>query len=242
MNNKIINYIFIGFFAYFLLTINVNAYTYGCSAYASKGAAACNAATAGGYKCKWDGNKKGGARCYVSKTPADSEIPKITSCDQLKAPEVCSNSIVDGRSCIWRQNACHDTADTGSGETIIKDEKPKTENSNKKDDKFQYLSPIHLGKLSCNTVFKNNDGTYNNFYYLFWNVLKIMKYAAIGLTLGLSLMDFIKVISSGDKDELKKATNRSIKRLIIGVIIFFVPTLLNFVLNIIGDYTTCNLL
>ena len=104
------------------------------------------------------------------------------------------------------------------------------------------LPPITLGKLECDTVFKNADGSYNQFYYLFWNALKIMKYAAIALTLGLSLMDYIKVIASNNKDELKKVTTKCIKRLLIGVVLFFVPTILTFVMEIIGNYTTCNLL
>lgn len=49
------------------------------------------------------------------------------------------------------------------------------------------------------------------------------------------------VISDGAKN-MNTALNRSVKRLIIGVVIFFIPTLVNLLLNMSGNITgTCGI-
>lgn len=53
-------------------------------------------------------------------------------------------------------------------------------------------------------------------------------------------VDFTTPVISNDKDALSKATSRFIKRCIIGVIIFFVPTILNLLLGIYNDATGAN--
>lgn len=228
-----------------------------CNSWASQGATICNSKTYEGYKCAWDGNKKGGARCYKSKkkatpvvpgdgTSADGSNQGITSCTDIEASATCTYSKVNGTKCLWKQGSCIKGTNDGSGETIIADSSDEYSNKlneiKEQEKVFQNLPPINLSKISCDTVFKNDDGSYNQFYYLFWNALKIAKYAAIALTIGLSLIDFIKVIASGNKDELQKVATKSVKRLIVGVVLFFAPSLLKYIMQIIGDFTTCNLL
>lgn len=56
------------------------------------------------------------------------------------------------------------------------------------------------------------------------------------------MLDFTKVIGQNDYDALQKATRTFVKRLIICVIIFLVPTLVNFLMNITGiSDGTCGL-
>lgn len=52
------------------------------------------------------------------------------------------------------------------------------------------------------------------------------------IIIGLGSMDFVKCIFSGNEDGMKKAQNKFMKRLLIGVGIFLVPTLLKFVLEL----------
>ena len=47
-------------------------------------------------------------------------------------------------------------------------------------------------------------------------------------------IDFIKAVIAQKDDEIKKSQNMFIKRLIIGVIIFFVPPIVNFVIGLTG--------
>lgn len=79
-------------------------------------------------------------------------------------------------------------------------------------------------------------------YYLNF-VFNLIKYAAIILLLVLTIVDFLKAIVSGKDDEIKKATSKTIKRVIICIIIFFLPTLINFLLELLGLSTnpTCGI-
>ena len=60
-----------------------------------------------------------------------------------------------------------------------------------------------------------------------------------------SIVDLFSAIISGKEEEMKKNQQRFVKRLIIGVVIFFVPTIVNFILSIINtvgsNYTTCGI-
>lgn len=75
-------------------------------------------------------------------------------------------------------------------------------------------------------------------YYLVL-ILNIMKYGAIIFTLVFSVIDFLKAITSQDKEQLKKAMSASVKRLICAIVIFFLPILIDFVLSFLGAYNTC---
>ena len=63
-------------------------------------------------------------------------------------------------------------------------------------------------------------------------VIEIIKYAAIMCLLGFSIADFFKAIVSNDKDALKKAGSTTLKRFIYCVIIFFLPIIIDFLLDL----------
>lgn len=77
--------------------------------------------------------------------------------------------------------------------------------------------------------------------YWFQLILDIMKYIAIIALLGLSTMDFFKAIVADDKDALKKALVKTIKRFIYCILLFFLPILVNILMKLLGAYGTCNL-
>ena len=54
-------------------------------------------------------------------------------------------------------------------------------------------------------------------------------------------MDYIKAIASSNADDMKKANQRTIKRLIVGLIVFFLPFLLEILFELFGlyDLSTC---
>ncbi len=73
-------------------------------------------------------------------------------------------------------------------------------------------------------------------YYLQF-AFNLLKYAAILLLFAMTIVDFFKATTS-DKDEgLKKALKTAVKRLIIVVIIFFIPLLIEFIFEMFGIYT-----
>lgn len=79
-------------------------------------------------------------------------------------------------------------------------------------------------------------------YYLNF-VFKVLKYIAIVMLLVFTVLDFTKAVASSDNDSLKKALQKAIKRIIICVVIFFLPILINFVLELLGivDSGTCGI-
>lgn len=75
-------------------------------------------------------------------------------------------------------------------------------------------------------------------YYLAL-VMKLIKYLGIVLCFVFVVIDFLKAITSQDQDLLKKAIKTSVQRLIYAILIFFLPIVINFVLGLVGAYSTC---
>lgn len=63
----------------------------------------------------------------------------------------------------------------------------------------------------------------------------IIKYISILLTIGFSIMDFIQATTSHEEDQLKKAMQNSIKRLVLCIVLFVLPILIEFVLQFLND-------
>lgn len=74
-------------------------------------------------------------------------------------------------------------------------------------------------------------------YYLNF-AFQLLKYAAIVLLLVFTIVDFVKAVTSNKDDALKRALQTAVKRLIIAVIIFFLPTIINFILDLLGIIST----
>lgn len=95
---------------------------------------------------------------------------------------------------------------------------------------------------SCDSIL----GSVNNHdapaYYLNF-AFNILKYIAIIALFVLTVLDFAKAVASSDNDALKKALQKTIKRLVICIVIFFLPRLINFILGLLGivDDPTCGI-
>lgn len=81
----------------------------------------------------------------------------------------------------------------------------------------------------------------NSVAYFLQQVLTIMKYAGPILCLVLSISDFVKAAASQDKDALSKATKTTGKRIVLAMILFFIPVLVNFIFPLLGWYGTCGI-
>ena len=97
-------------------------------------------------------------------------------------------------------------------------------------------------KSNC-PIFVNSDGTTNQLYELVQEAFTFIKILTPILVGVLSLIDYIKAITSSNDDEIKKATQRTIKRLVIGVLLFFLPFLLDLLFDIFGltDVSRCGI-
>lgn len=69
-------------------------------------------------------------------------------------------------------------------------------------------------------------------------VLLIFKIAIPVLIIALGMFDFGKAVVAEKEDEIKKQTKRLIYRVVAGIVIFFVPTLVMFVFKQIAGYNT----
>ena len=83
--------------------------------------------------------------------------------------------------------------------------------------------------------------------YLVNTVLQYVRVIVPILIIILGSLDFAKAVIAGKEDEMKKAQSTFIKRLVIGVAVFFVPALVNIIIylaDIVWEglgYSTCTL-
>jgi len=130
--------------------------------------------------------------------------------------------------------------DFSDGEKVL--EEYKTMECAPKPETDAELEPIELGKVTCDTLFKNGND-YNDTWKLLNTSLRFIQYLEIILAVVLSMLDFIKVVPTQDKDVLKKATTKAVTRLIIAIVIFFVPIIIDVILGLVGfSSPTCGLL
>ena len=83
----------------------------------------------------------------------------------------------------------------------------------------------------------------NDFYYMIQDLFNLIKIAAPALVIILSLIDYLGAIAKSNDDEVKKANKRTIKRVAIGLAIFFLPFILDIVFEIFGlvDASRCGI-
>lgn len=77
-------------------------------------------------------------------------------------------------------------------------------------------------------------------YWIQW-ILNLMKYMAIIALLVLVISDFLKALVENDKDALKKAGSKTLKRFIYCVLLFFLPTIISLIMTMFGAYGTCGI-
>ena len=65
--------------------------------------------------------------------------------------------------------------------------------------------------------------------------MNIIKLVVPIIVIGLGVIDIAKAIFTSNDDEIKKAQKTFFKRLIIAVIIFFSPILVNFIIDITNE-------
>lgn len=70
-------------------------------------------------------------------------------------------------------------------------------------------------------------------------IFKWIQIATPCIVLVLCIVDMAKAVIAQDDGAIKKAQGHAIKRIIIGVVIFFVPIILNILLDLAGLTGTC---
>lgn len=100
------------------------------------------------------------------------------------------------------------------------------------------LCPLNVfaGSSDCVEIFGQNSQTLE----FLQDIYTFIKFLVPIILLAMSIKDFATAVAQQETDNLKKATNNLFKRIIIAVLILVLPTILNFVLKLVG-YKTCTL-
>lgn len=94
--------------------------------------------------------------------------------------------------------------------------------------------PMELTEVTCGALLDGDFGA------LLRQAMNFIRYLFPVVLILLTILDFVKVIASQDQDQVKKAVTRFGKRLIIVIVVFFVPTVLMYLFEILGT-STCYL-
>lgn len=107
--------------------------------------------------------------------------------------------------------------------------------------KYVQEFPTEFEDLSCDTLLgdKTKDGDEAPIYWIDLG-FNVIKYIAIIALIVLSTIDFMKAVVAQDNDALQKAIRTTVKRLIFAVMIFFLPILVDFVLEVLEISGSCN--
>lgn len=98
------------------------------------------------------------------------------------------------------------------------------------------VETIVIKKMEAN----NNILCTGKFGLFIKQVLQLIKFSVPIIIIAFAVIEFVKAMSAQKQDEIKSATNKLIKRMIIGAIIFVLPTIIDVLLDISGiTSSTC---
>lgn len=87
-----------------------------------------------------------------------------------------------------------------------------------------------LNYATCESLFGDKGG--KDLLDLLQTIVNLIRISIPLLLLALGVVDFSKAVFAGSEEDMKKTQKKFIKRLIIGICIFLVPTFLRLVLNV----------
>ncbi len=111
------------------------------------------------------------------------------------------------------------------------------------EDPFQYPTLFSKEQVSfCKKTFRNSEGELTEIGKFVQDTFTIIKIAVPIIVVILSTIEYLRVISSAMND-VKKANQKTLKRCLIGLLIFFLPYLLELLFYLFGlyDLSTCGI-
>lgn len=98
---------------------------------------------------------------------------------------------------------------------------------------------------TCEGIFGSANDP-DSLRYLINEILIYPKIIVPIIVIGLGILDLAKAVIASKEDEMKKAQKTFITRIMIGITIFFVPTIMNIIMYLAdlvwnGSFTTCGL-
>ncbi len=93
---------------------------------------------------------------------------------------------------------------------------------------------LTTGEATCSGILGSGK-----FHQYLVDILNAIRIVGVAMVIVFSTMDFGKALIAQDSEALKKAGQTSFKRLIIAIVIFFVPIILNILLSLVGISGIC---
>lgn len=116
--------------------------------------------------------------------------------------------------------------EAGTEGTITLDTESLKEKINKELDKIVIdYQDVNLEPLNCDNLFADFADVIKTAYFL-------IEIGSLVLVIVLSVLEYAKIILADGQDEMKKANQKLIKRLIVLVVIFLLPALVNLILTV----------
>ena len=79
-------------------------------------------------------------------------------------------------------------------------------------------------------------------WQLVGKIINIIKIVIPIIIVILAMLDLGKAVMAGEEKQIKEAQSRAVKRIIVGIIIMFVPTIVNLILDLMGKgLDTCGI-
>ena len=180
----------------------------------------------------------------ITKKGIDEAYNKVQECNSLMKKN-CKSTDDDSEDCKKAKQVCYEAetvlnqnCSEPNKKLVNSDEQSKCDSSNSiitnyKNEGFTFEINV---VVTCETL-----GGLKDKLQTYFTIIKILTPVLI---IGLGVVDFIQATTSSDDDALKKAKDKFVKRLIIGVIIFLLPYLVDMILQLIDDYyqtSTCGI-
>ena len=96
------------------------------------------------------------------------------------------------------------------------------------------------GNISCGEF--GDPKTEGTFAYNLQQIFNIMKFLGIILAIVLTIKDLVYAVAEQKNDTFPKIGKTALKRLVYAILIFFLPTVLNFIFSLLGLYGTCGII
>ena len=104
------------------------------------------------------------------------------------------------------------------------------------------------GEVTCadyNELFGDKNDP-ESISYMIHSILKFVRIIVPILIILLGILDFGKAVIAGKEDQMKKAQMDFVKRVVIGVAVFFVPVIVDIIMELAdlvwaGEYVHCDL-
>ena len=137
-----------------------------------------------------------------------------------------NNYTCNGTSCFSyiRDTYCDNWSNTEAICTQL-----QTVEQNNSSNGFDDVTFDEVNLLDCDELFGEESEELKDLIKIIYNLVKILIPLII---IGFSVLDFAKAVLSGSEDNMKKTTQRFIKRILVAVAIFLVPALLKVILTI----------